>query len=67
MRLRINYINKLDFLEAYLQARTEVFKPDIIENSFVAASLVPFNPNRVILKLDIRLRTLTPPGSRDSD
>ncbi|OQD91366.1 hypothetical protein PENVUL_c284G00185, partial [Penicillium vulpinum] len=67
MRNGINYIDKLDFLEAYPLARIEAFKLETIKNSFGAAGLVPFAPNRVISKLDIRLRTPTPPPSRGSD
>lgn len=45
MRCGTNHINKLGFLAAYPQAHMEVFKPDIIQNSFAAAGLLPFNPN----------------------
>ncbi|CDM37860.1 Probable transposable element [Penicillium roqueforti FM164] len=34
---------------------------------FLAAGLIPFLPNRVLLKLNIYLRTPTPPLSRGSD
>lgn len=44
-------------------SRMEVFKPETIKNIFTAAGLVPYNPDQVILKLDIQLRT-PPPGSR---
>ena len=57
IRVGINYIDKLDFLEAYPSARIEAFKSETIKNSFAAAGLVPFNPDRVISKLDICLRT----------
>ncbi|KAJ5348549.1 uncharacterized protein N7506_001802 [Penicillium brevicompactum] len=67
MRNGINHIDKLDFLEAYTPARIEAFKPETRKNSFVAAGLVPFSPDQVISKLDIHLRTPTPPPSRDSD
>ena len=67
MRLGINHIDKLDFLEAYPHARIEAFKSNTIKNSFTAAGLVPFDPDRVLSKLNIRLRTPTPPGSRGSD
>jgi hypothetical protein len=66
MRLGISYIDKLDFLTAYPQARNDAFKSDTIQNSFRAVGLVPFNPEPVLLKLNIQLRTPTPPGSRDS-
>ena len=64
MRVRINYIDKLDFLEVYPLSRIKTFKSETIKNSFGAAGLVPFSLERVILKLDIRLRTLTPPPSQ---
>jgi hypothetical protein len=67
MRLAINHIDKLDFLAAYPQARVNAFKTDTIKNSFQAAGLVPFDPQRVLSKLNIQLRTPTPPTSRGSD
>jgi hypothetical protein len=67
MRSRVNSINKLEFLEAYPTARIEAFKSETIKNSFAAAGLLPYNPNRVLSKLDILLRTPTPPSSRGSD
>jgi Na+-transporting NADH:ubiquinone oxidoreductase subunit NqrF len=67
MRNGINYIDKLDFLEAYPLARIEAFKSETIKNSFRSASLIPFTPERVISKLNIRLATPTPPPSRGSD
>jgi hypothetical protein len=67
MRNGINHIDKFNFLEAYPSARIEAFKSEIIKNSFCSAGLIPFTPERVISKLDIRLRTPTPPSSRGSD
>jgi hypothetical protein len=67
MRARINHIDKLDFLEAYPSARIEAFKSETIKNSFAGAGLMPYNPDRVLSKLDIRLRTPTPLSSRDSE
>lgn len=67
MRLGVNHIDKLDFLEAYPSARVDSFKSDTIKNSFAAAGLVPLCPDRVISKLDIQLRTPTPPSSRGSE
>lgn len=62
MRLGINHIDKLDFLEAYSHAQTEAFKPGTIKSSFAAAGSVPYDPNQVISKLDIRLHMPTPPS-----
>ena len=67
MRLGINHIDKLDFLEAYPYARIEAYKSETIKNSFAAAGLVPFCPDRVLSKLNICLRTPTPPVSRGSE
>ncbi|RJE17358.1 Pogo transposable element [Aspergillus sclerotialis] len=61
-----NHIDKLDFLTDYPQARIEAFQPSIIQNSFAAAGLVPINPERVLSKLNISLRTPTPPSSPSS-
>jgi hypothetical protein len=66
-RARINHIDKLDFLEAYPSARIEAFKSETIKNSFATAGLMPYNPDRVLSKLDICLRTPTPPSSRGSE
>ncbi|MBZ6375484.1 MAG: hypothetical protein LBE67_10930 [Kocuria palustris] len=67
MRCGSNYMDKLDFLEAYPTTRIEAFKLETVKNSFQSAGLVPFEPDKVISKLDIRLRTPTPPPSRGSD
>jgi hypothetical protein len=67
MRLGVSHIEKLDFLEVYPYARIEAYKSENIINSFGAADLVPFSPDRVISKLDICLRTPTPPPSRGSE
>jgi hypothetical protein len=67
MRCGSNYIDKLDFLEAYPDTRKEAFKIETVKNSFQSAGLVPFKLDRVISKLDIRLATPTPPPSRGSD
>ncbi|CDM34632.1 Probable transposable element [Penicillium roqueforti FM164] len=61
MRTGINYIDKLKFLEAYPSVRIEAFKSETIKNSFSAAGLIPFSPDRVLSKLNICLRTPTPP------
>lgn len=43
-RLSIHHIDKLDFLPALKQARIEAFKTSTIKSSFIAAGLVPFDP-----------------------
>ena len=66
MRLGINHIDKLDFLFTYPQARVNAYKLNMIQNSFRAAGLVPIDPQQVLSKLNIQLRTPTPPTSRGS-
>jgi hypothetical protein len=67
MRAGVNHIDKFDFLDAYPSARSETFKSETIKNSFSATGLVPYDPDRVISKLNIQLRTPTPPSSRGSE
>ncbi|KAJ5159222.1 uncharacterized protein N7500_008873, partial [Penicillium coprophilum] len=38
-KVRINYIDKLNFLKAYLSARIKAFKLETIKNSFIVAGL----------------------------
>jgi len=62
-----NHIDKFDFLDNYQHARLEIFqKPFIIQNSFKATGLVPLDAEKVLSKLNISLRTSTPPNSRPS-
>jgi hypothetical protein len=65
-RLGINHIDKFDFLMAYPSARADTFKPIIVQNSFRATGLSPYCPMEVLLKLNIHLKTPTPPGSAGS-
>jgi hypothetical protein len=66
-RTGYNHIDKCDFLENYQHARLEAFqKPSIIQNSFAASGLVPVDAERVLSKLNISLRTPSPPSSRPS-
>ena len=67
MRTGINHINKLKFLGVYPSARIKALKSETIKNSFSATGLIPFSPDRVLSKLNIYLRTPTPPLSRGSD
>ena len=61
MRVGVNHIDKPDFLMAYVSARREAIIPDIICSGFAATGLVPYNPDRVLAKLNTQLRTPTPP------
>jgi hypothetical protein len=63
-RWSYNTIDKFDFLNDYPQARTEAFQPHIIQSAFAATGLVPIDPERVLSKLNISLKTPSPPNSR---
>jgi hypothetical protein len=65
-RVGYNHIDKFDFLEDYQRARLEAFQSNTIQNSFLATGLVPIDAERVLSKLNISLRTPTPPSSRPS-
>ena len=61
IRVGVNYIDKSDFLSAYSTARTEALTLNTVCSGFVATGLVPYNPERVLSKLNTQLRTPTPP------
>jgi hypothetical protein len=60
-RSHINYINKETFLPAFKAAFEKAITLDNIQAGFRGAGLVPHNPEAVLSKLDVRLRTPTPP------
>jgi hypothetical protein len=61
-RSRIYYINKETFLLAFKAAFKKTFTLENIRAGFWGARLAPHNPNVVLLKLDVQLRTLTLPA-----
>src|SRR5450432_2354198 len=61
MRNGVNHIDKQDFLEAYHNVRKETMHQSNIQVSFAATGLVPYDPERVLSKLNTQLRTPTPP------
>jgi hypothetical protein len=63
MHRLLTYIAKEDFLPFFKNTHFEVFTHKNIQAGFLRAGLVPFDPKSVVSKLDIRLRTPTPPGS----
>ena len=49
---RVNYINKQDFLKAYYTAYIETMNQSNIYSSFAAIGVVPYDPKRVLAKLN---------------
>jgi hypothetical protein len=60
MRNRITYIMKLEFLLCFIRAYNAAITPSNIQGGFRGAGLVLFDLERVIIALDVRLRTLLP-------
>jgi len=59
--MNIIYISKLEFLCGFKEVFFTSITEKNIQGSFSGASLVPYNLERVIFKLDIRIQTLIPP------
>ena len=60
IRHHINHITKLEFLPAFKAAFDRAFTPANICSAFQGAGLVPLQPDVVLSKLDVQLRTPTP-------
>ena len=58
-RNHIYYINKETFLPAFKAAFSQVFTAENACAGFRGARLVPFNPDAVLLKINVQLRTPT--------
>jgi hypothetical protein len=65
VRSHINYITKLEFLPAFYAAYQQSITEKNICSSFQAAGLVLYNPEAVLSKLDVRLRTPPPPAAAE--
>jgi hypothetical protein len=63
IRYQINYISKLEFLPAVKAAYDRSFTSANICSAFSGAGLVPLQPDVVLSRLDVQLRTPTPPAA----
>lgn len=63
MQLERNHIDKLNFLKAFKPARAAALSSSNICSGFAAAELVSHDPERVLSRLQLKLRTPTPPAS----
>ena len=64
MRMHINHISKLEFLCSFREAFFTSITERNIQGGFAGSGLVPYDPERVLSKLDVKLRTPTPLNSR---
>jgi hypothetical protein len=60
--MHITHVSKVDFLCAFREAFFASITEKNIQGGFAGAGLVPYDPERVVAKLDVHLRTPTPPG-----
>jgi DDE superfamily endonuclease/helix-turn-helix, Psq domain len=69
IKAHINHITKVEFFIAFKTAYLQSITIQNAKAGFRGAGLVPFNPQAVISKLDVKLRTPTPtrPPSADAD
>ena len=65
-RYSTKHIKKEAFLPAFKRSFDQAFSKKSICSSFQAAGLVPHNPEAVLSKLDVVLRTPTPPALQDT-
>ncbi|KAG7001033.1 hypothetical protein FocnCong_v013526 [Fusarium oxysporum f. sp. conglutinans] len=62
IRCSITHISKTEFFPAFYAAFKATFTESNIRGGFRGAGLAPLDPETVISKLDVQLRTPTPPG-----
>jgi hypothetical protein len=62
IKAHINHITKTEFFIAFKAAHLATMTPSNIQGGFRGAGLVPYNPQAILSKLDIKLRTPTPTG-----
>jgi hypothetical protein len=67
VRAHINHITKVEFFLAFKAAYFAAMTESNNRGGFRGAGLVPFDPEAVISKLDVKLRTPTPTGPPSSD
>ncbi|APA14283.1 hypothetical protein sscle_12g090530 [Sclerotinia sclerotiorum 1980 UF-70] len=65
IKAHINHISKIEFFIAFKAAYQESITVQNMKAGFRGAGLIPFNPEAVLSKLDIRIHTPTPPFDLD--
>ena len=64
IKSHVTYITKIEFFITFQAAFRVTFIKENVKAGFKGAGLIPFDPEAVLLKLDIKLRTPLPLGSR---
>ena len=60
MKARITHITKTDFLPAFFAAFQAAMTEKNVKGAFRGAGIVPFDPESLLLRLDVKLRTSSP-------
>ena len=60
-------VRKEDFLHIYPAVHQQALSLSNIKSGFAATGLIPFSPERILLKLNIQRKTPTPPSTSHSD
>ena len=63
IKARITHITKPEFFLAFKAAFRRTFTKENALGGFRGAGLIPYDPQTVLSKLDVKLRTPTPPGT----
>ncbi|APA05390.1 hypothetical protein SS1G_09809 [Sclerotinia sclerotiorum 1980 UF-70] len=63
IKAHINHITKVEFFIAFKAAYLQSFTIQNMKAGFRGAGLIPFDPQSILSKLDIRIRTSTPPST----
>ena len=67
IKAHVNHITKVEFFLALHTAYQRAMTKENIKAGFRGAGLIPFNPEAVISKLDVKVRTPTPTGAPPAD
>ena len=67
VRAHINHITKVEFFLAFHAAYKRSMTKENMAGAFRGAGLIPFDPEVVISKLDVKIRTPTPTGPPDAN
>jgi hypothetical protein len=62
IKAHINHITKVEFFIAFQKAYIRTMTKENIKAGFCRAGLLPYNPQAVLSKLDVKLRIPTPTG-----
>ncbi|KAK1843585.1 transposase [Colletotrichum chrysophilum] len=62
----VNHITKSEFFVAFYKAHNKIFTNENIKSAFRGAGILPWDPNHVIGKLNVYIRTPTPPATDPS-